>query len=245
MGAVRFMRPDEMMTLYGTVSGGAATGYDDDWLVDGKVGRPVKTTTSTPPWVITGPSSKLVDCVVVANHNIDPAKTIAITGGVSVNLVGPALRGNGIPFNAWASVVSPATTNTITVTISSNSVALIVGEVIAGRLREVPRGILMGNSVTFGTGGDQPLGVATSLPGYDDGTARRAMRCECVCTTANKDILEGWWEATRGDTRPSVLIPDESQNDAWVGHLTEFRAVTDQGYWRVAFTFVEYARTRW
>lgn len=239
------MAPDDMMTLYGTVSGGAATGYDDDWLVDGRIGRPAKTTTSTPPWVITGSGAKTVNAVVVANHNIDADKTIAITGGVSVNLTGPAARGNGIPVNPWALVQSPASTNTITVTINSNSVAIVIGEVLAGTMSDVDKGLLMGATTEYLAGGDRPYSHLSSLPGYDDGVAQRAISGTVIGPQATADALVSWWEATRADTRPSVLIPYEGLNDAWVGHLTNFRDQTVSGLWRLTFTFVESPRSRW
>ena len=242
---MKFMAPDDIMTLYGTVSGGAATGYEDDWLVDGKPGRPAKTTTSTPPWVITGPTSKTVSLVVVANHNIDAGKTIAITGGVSVNLTGPAARGNGIPVNPWAIVQSPASTNTITVTISGNSVALIVGEVLAGTLSDVDKGLLMGATTEYLSGSDRTGSSLASLMPYDEGVVQRSISGTVIGPQATMDALEGWWEATRGDSRPSVLIPYEDLNDAWVGHLTNFRAQTVSNLWRITFTFVEFPRSRW
>ena len=247
---MKFMRPDENMVLYGSVTGGAATNYLDDWLVDGKPGRPAKEPNGSPggiAWAITGLASMEVGLVVIANHNLQAGLTIPVTGGggLSATITTPTARANGIPFNAWAETVTPVTTNTITVTIPPNSADIIVGEVLAGKLREVDPGILMGDTWEFLAGSELPYGTATALPGYDNGVVQRAVSCTVYGTQATKDLLEGWWEATRGNTRPSVLIPHDCINDAMVGHLTRFSAQTASGLWRVTFTFVEYARTRW
>lgn len=245
-----FMPPDQMMTLYGSVTGGAATGYNDDHLVDGRPGRPVKAFDGSPAgatWVITGLTSKPVSHVIVANHNVPAAAAIAITGGVTASLVGPAARKNRIPVNAWAAVVAQVSTNTITVDIDVAEV--IVGEVIAGLMTELTPGIRLGARIRYLAGSELPDGKASSLQGYPDGTVQRAIDCEILCeSVADKDVLEAWWEDTDGDTRPSVLIPFPDKNDAWVGHIDKdsFSAVFDQnGMWVVTFTFVEYPRSRW
>ena len=251
-----FMRPDKIMTLpllqadgswlAGTVTGGAATDHDDDWLIDGRPGFPARaTSTSTPPWVITGPGSMLVNCVVCANHNIDPAKTIAITGGVTVNLAGPALRPNRIPVNAWARVAAPQTTNTLTVTVTSNSVAPVIGEILAGDLEDLTDGVLAVVSIDYLAGAALPEGTFSGLAGYSEGVVQRAFNCEVQCTKAEGLALIAWWEATDGETRPSVLIPFDDLDDVLVGHLKNFRATNVQGAFKASFTFVEYPRSRW
>lgn len=243
---MRFMRADEIMTLFGTVTGGAATGYTDDWLVDGRPGRPAKAPGGSPAgatWVIVGPSSKLVTHVVVANHNLPAGSVVGITGGVTGTATAPALGANDIPMNFFTEIVTPATTNTITVDIDVAD--CIVGEVLAGRVREVDHGILVGAQIRYLAGSELPNGWMSSLPGYDEGIVQRAIHGQAVVTTANKAELEAWWEATRGSTRPSVLIPFCEDTDAWVGRLEAFEAVSVSNHWRVTFTFVEYPRSRW
>ena len=246
---MKFMRPDENMVLYGSVSGGAATGYEDDWLVDGRPGRPAKEANGSPggvSWAITGLTSKEVGVVVVANHNLQAGLVITVTGGggLSASVTTPAARANGIPFNAWAETVTPVSTNTITVTIPPNSTDIIVGEVLAGKLRSVDPGIVMGDTWEYSASSELPDGQFSSLAGYDDGVVQRAVSGSIVAPQATKDLLEEWWESTRGDTRPSVLIPHDCINDAMVGHLTRFSAQTTAGLWRVTFTFVD-TRSRW
>lgn len=240
---VKFMAPWNMMTLFGTASGGATAPYDEDWLVDGRPGRPAKTGTSTPPWVVTGSGAKVVNCVVISNHTIDAGLTIAITGGVTVNLVSPAARKNGIPVNPWAMVVSPASTNTITVTVSGNAGPIFIGEVIAGTLTELVSGILMGSRIFYVASSELPDGKSSSLLGYSDDVVQRGIECTLIVNVADAAVLEQWWESTKGDTRPSVLIPFDDLNDAWVGHLTEFAMVTVEGLRQVTFIFIEYPRS--
>jgi hypothetical protein len=241
-----WMSPHEMMTLFGSVSGGAATGYVDDHLVDGQLGRPAKTGSSTPPWVITGLTSMYVDTVVVHNHTVDAAKTIAISGGVSVNLTGPAIPPNGVRFNPFGYVASPQTTNTITVTISGNSIDIIIGEILAGRRRELGTyGVLAHHGIRYLHSAERPDSKLTALAGHDDGVEQRAIDCEVMCDLTGKTMIEDFWRATRGNTRPGVLIPFGSINDAWVGHMEDFQATDTAGAFKATFTFVEAPRGRW
>jgi hypothetical protein len=243
-----FMSPANIMTLFGSVTGGAATGYDDDHLVDGRPGRPAKAADGSPAgatWVITGPESKAVSHVIVANHDIPEGSAIAVTGGVTASLQGPPAQANGIALNAWAAVATAAVTNTITVDIDVAEV--IVGEVLAGLMTELTPGILLGTRITYMEGSELPNGAASALPGYDDAWEQRSIEVQILCEEdSDVEALEQWWKATRGDTRPSVLIPFPDKNDAWVGHLHNFTRLIDQdGQHRVTFTFVEYPRTRW
>lgn len=246
-GGLMFMAPDNMMTLYGTVTGGAATGYNDDHLVDGRPGRPAKAAAGSPAgalWVITGPTSKIVSHVIVANHTVPAGSAITITGGVTASLVGPAARRNGIAVNAWAAVATPASTNTITVDIDVADV--IVGEVVAGLMTEMTAGILLGAPIRYRASSELPDGKASSLAGYPDNIIHREIDIEVLCESeADKDVLEGLYESTYGDTRFVVLIPFPDKNDAWLGHISKdtFSATkgTD-GIWRVTFTFIECER---
>lgn len=244
-----FMPPDQAMTLYGTVAGGAATGYTDDHLVDGRPGRPAKAAAGSPAgavWVVTGLTSKPVSHVIVANHDLPFGTSVGITGGVTATVTSPADQPNGITLNGFSAVAAQATTNTITVDV--DAAEAIIGEVLAGLMTELTPGIRLGATIRYLAGAELPNGVASSLPGYDDGTEQRAIDCT-VLTESDSDVasLEAWWRSTRGDTRPSVLIPYPDVNDAWVGHLTGFQRTIDQssGRWDVTFTFVEYPRSRW
>jgi hypothetical protein len=244
--AFLYMRPDETMTLFGSVSGGAATGYTDDALVDGKPGVPAKTGTSTPPWVITGLASSEVSLIAAHNHTLDASKTIAITGGVTANLTAPAIPANGIRLNPWVEV-SPVTTNTLTVTISSNSVAILIGEILAGKVRRSTFNLQQrGAGFGIATPAELPAGLNSGLAGYEEGVEARSLVGIWRANDTDYALLLDWFRSTRGGTRPSVIIPDSAVNDAWVVRFARFEAQPiSYRHWHIAVTFVEYPRTRW
>ena len=81
---LKFLRPDENL-CYGasvaTSSGTTDSTYDDDWLVDGRGGRPAKATGTSVTWAITVPSGVL-SLVVLHNHNLTSG-TVTIGGTIA------------------------------------------------------------------------------------------------------------------------------------------------------------------
>jgi hypothetical protein len=58
--------------------------------------------------------------------------------------------------------------------------------------------------------------------------------------------LQAWYRSQRGWSKPSVIVPDASVNDAWIVTVRSFRyRKLDNNLHEVALEFVEYPRSRW
>lgn len=238
------MRPDENVVRGGTVSGGAASTYDDDWLVDGR-GRPAKATSGTISWAITAPAAGEIGLVVVHSHNIDPALAITISGGVSVAMAGPAVRANRIPVNPHGSP-TPASTASLTVAVTGNSAAVTIGEVLAGKKRTLSGGWLLDSFKWWylDVGKVDSGSEVGSVPPYDRRLVARALSGDFYFTEAERPDIEAWFEGSRNESRPGVIVPF-STNDAWVGTLVsaEFHPVSTEYIGSVEFH--EWIRKGW
>lgn len=238
-----YVRPDEMWSLDGAVSGGADTSYLDDWLVDGRPGRPVRATSGSPSWTVTNPS-KDVGLIAVCNHNVDAGRTINITGGLTTSLTGPTLPASGIPLNPWVSV-SETSVSTLTLAISSNSVPVFIGEFVAGKKRTLERSLIkearfeqVYQTVRHGAEFD-------SLMPHDKGLVSRRLNGMLLLTSSGFDDVQAWVDSTRGGSRQTLIVPDTAKQDAWLVEIVEFSYVRQAALYRVSIAFQEYPRSRW
>jgi hypothetical protein len=244
-----YVRPDE--SFYGgTASGGTiATDFNRNWLVDGRPGRPAKATTTGMAWTVL-PAASVANCglVAVCNHNLDAAIVIAVTGGLAGNITVPTHPADGIPLNPFT-LFTPATVSTLTLTASGNSVAVVVGEIYAGRYRTLERQIRLESSHAP----IDPLeweGEFGSVPPYDAGIAARTLRGTTYVTAAGLADIQAWYESTRRGTRPTLIVPDSLTNDAWLVTFSyryaPIKAPDGSTHlYRVELEFVEVPRTRW
>jgi hypothetical protein len=254
---LKFMRADENVLYGGTVTttaGTTDTTYTDDWLVDGRGGRPAKATNGTVTWSAVGLASGTIGGCVVHSHNIEAARTITIAGGViSLSLAGPAVRTNGIPVNPWGSTTEASGT-TVSVAVASNPSAVVIGELLAGKFRDTSRGFQVGR-VEIGyldIGRIQSRNRSGSVPDFDLGLCARYIKGVARANAADRTLLEDWYESTRNDTRPSVLIPFDTVQDAWVVSWSsppKFSArmyrSSSSAYYEVQLEFEEWPRKRW
>lgn len=239
-----FIRPDEMMTLNGAVAGGADTNYLDDWVVDGRVGRPARAATGTQTWTVTN-SAKNVSLIAVCNHNIDAARTISITGDITTSMVGPALPPNAIPLNPHVSV-SATSTATLAVGVASNTVPLIIGEFVAGLRRTLERNLKVKPEFRPSYRTLEHESEFDSLLPYDKGIVARRLSGEVTLTDAGLADVQNWWDSTRGNTKYSLIVPNATVQDAWLVQFLNFSWEPD-AYNRnvVQMVFQEYPRSRW
>jgi hypothetical protein len=243
-----YLRPDENV-LYGgavtTSAGTTDTTHQDDWLVDGR-GRPARATNGTVTWAVTALASGLIEIIVVHSHTIDAERDIDIGGGVTATLVGPTARTNGIPVNPFG-LCTPATTDNVTVGVVSNSKAVAIGELLGGKLRQTTHGVPINSDiqlVEFKVASPSRFG---SVPDVDLGMAARRIRFTLVCADYDElDEILDWWEASRNEVRPSVIVPFPDKNDAWVvKFLDRPRWTAPEGVPHVQLAFEEWPRHRW
>jgi hypothetical protein len=240
-----YVRPDEMQTLYGTVAttaGATDSDYLDEWICDGRAGRPARATSGTVTWSITNPSME-VGLVAVCHCNADVNATIG--GGVSGTVIAGALQANGIRLNGFLAVAPTAITN-LTVAFSGAASAVVLGEIIAGKRRTLTRPVYTEDETTvddFTRTVDVDL---ASIPPYDAGLEGRTWSGSFVVDSTERDNILAWFRAQRAGTRPSLVIPIETVNDAWVCFLRRptFRPVSGR-HWSVSLTIDEVPRVRW
>lgn len=238
-----YVRPDEAFQ-YGTVTGTVDAEYDADWLIDGRGSRPVRNSSGL-SLTATAPAARTVTLIAVCNHNIPGAITV---GG---NAIGPATLGaDGIYSNPWLTVANGSVT---TLALSCSGTPAIIGELYAGTRRTLERiqlhtGAELDESDPFEWEGD-----ASSIPPYDPGTSDgRVLRGEALVSDVGLADVQAWYRSTRRGTRPTLIVPRDDVNDAW---LVTFRyrvelvrvhpTVAAQSIHRVEFEFTELPRVRW
>ncbi len=250
---LKFLRPDENLCYGASVTTSAGTTdstFTDDWLTDGRPGRPAKATGTSVTWAITVPSGVL-SLVVIHNHNLTVTPTIS--GTISPSM-GTILTGtDGITFNPWGTATE-ATGTSVIVAVSSNGANVTIGEVLSGKVRETSRGLQIGRFTmgyldTFKVGRRSRSG---SVPERDLGFAARWLKATLRCTATDVAMVQAWWEASRNGTRPSVIIPFPDLNDAWVVQWAEdpiFTPLkhisTSASLYDVQLSFEEEPRRRW
>lgn len=252
-----FVRPDEMRVF--TVTGTVDDDYEAQWLCDLRPNRPVRAAAGSPASLslaLTCPAGE-VGILVVGQHNLIVPVTIG--GDVTATITPEATRPpNDIPLNPFALVDPAVTVDALTFDVDGNDETPVIGEFIAGTVREVTP-VRIEDAQFEELDFAEPRAMAAMfLPPYDEGLEGRTLKGTQIYTSADLAILRGWWQAQRAGTKPSVLIPNPDVNDAW---LVQFQGLqyrplvqpspiagspaSDQGLWLVTLTFVEYPRSRW
>ncbi len=239
-----YMRPDEIWSFDGTVTGGVDTDYLAAWVADRRVGRPARSNASTFSYTISNPSGE-VGMVVVANHNLDLGATINVFS--TSFTVSTEARPDGIPLSPFF-IRTPANTTTLTVASSTAQANVpVIGEIFAGKYRTLPRSLRLADAeFEHHQYGIDPQAEFASIQPYDKGMASRTLVGSVVVTSSEFADLRGWYEAQRGFSKPSVIVPDGSVKDAWVVRLNTFSyRKHDESLHEVRLEFTEYPRSRW
>ena len=243
--AFYIMRPDEWATFGASVTTSAGTtdsDYTDDWICDGRPGRPARATNGTVTWSATFTSAE-VGLIVLGNCNSDVNATIG--GGASATVTAGALQPDGIRLNGFATV-TPANETNLTVAFSGATSAVVLGEFMAGKYRTLGLPVYTGDQRSdrdFTRSMEMDL---ASIPPYDPGLAARTWECNFILSTADKEILRGCFLAQKNGTKPTVIVPDSDTNDAWICFMSAPVAKPVSGrHWSVDVTFSEVPRVRW
>lgn len=239
-----YMRPDEMWSQSTGASASAVatdTDYSASWAIDGRPGRPYRSSTGTFSLTIQATCGE-VGMVVVSNHNLGPSRLINIfSTSFTVNSETPP---DGIPFNAWFTR-TPGNTTTITVaSTETNSAFPVIGEVFAGKYRELTRGLRLADSA-FGWShfAADPGSEFASIQPYDKGLAQRTISGSVIVDATEFAAVRDWFRAQRGGSKPSVIVVEGDALVVTLANLT-WRKV-DEGLYEVQLTFTEYPRSRW
>lgn len=238
-----YVRPDESF-MFGSVAGTVTADYDADWLVDGRGSRPVRNGTNL-SLTATALAARTVTLIAICNHNIAGAITV---GGQSI---GPATLGaDGIYSNPYATVALGSQTS---LALTCSGSPAIIGELYAGTQRTLERFQLHTGAELEETDPFEWEGDASSIPPYDPGVADvRILRGETLVSDTGLADIRAWYKSTRRGTRPTLIVPIDTVNDAW---LVTFRyrvelvrihpSIPGQSIHRVQMEFTELPRLRW
>lgn len=251
-----YLRPDETRTFplitgtLGSVSSSSvdtAGSYDATSLIGGWPGTPTRWTVTNPTGTITLPAAGAIDLVVVSHHKLAAGATITFSSGISVVVTVPAWPPDGIPLNPFNTLTSVPGVTGFTFTVAGNSGDAIIGEILAGSARSLTLPLASNDQRGMANYGRENPIEMSSVPPYRRGLAGRApWKGRFVLTTAQLDDVVAWYLSQCEGTRPSVIIPDPSVNDAWVGFLQEPQySVVGPRHWNVDLVFTELPRSRW
>lgn len=245
-----YIRPDEMPTATVTTTAGATNAaYTDDWICDGRPGRPARSTNGTVTWSAAFSSAE-VGLIAVCNCNSDVNASIG--GGITATVTAGALEANGIRLNGFTAP-TPASITGLTVGFSGAAVAVTLGEFVFGKRRTLTNAAGNYGGPRFDGEGytleDYPLTVdaefGSTMP-YDRGLVSRTLRGTQVYTVSQFADLLAWQKAQRSGSKPSLIVPDSTVNDAW---LVTFRITSYKNLGNslieASIEFVEYPRSRW
>ena len=187
--AFYYIRQDELASYGATVTttvGATDSDYNDDWICDGRCGRPARSasfgspsTTGTVTWSASF-SSAQVGLIAVCNCNSNVNATIG--GGVTGTVIAGALGENGIRLSGWLAP-TPVTITGLTVGFSGAADDVVLGEFVFGKRRTL-------TNVNGGNGGprmsdlafelidfaEDDQGEFISVPPYDRGLEQRRLK---------------------------------------------------------------------
>lgn len=245
-----YLRPDENVAAGAGVTGSIDAGYSAEWLTDQRHDTPVRGPGGgdlSLSLTLSAPSD--VNLVVISHHDLD--EDVVLSGDLSATITASAMLADGIPYN-WFHYVgaTPVEVSSFDLAITGNSRAPIIGEVFAGVAREmVP--FKIDDADLDQSFQNDPGGTSWSMLPFDEGySPPRSWGGSQYYTGAQKNELEQWFLSQRFGSRLSVLIPDETKQDAPLVRFTSFKAkparpTGSDDLWLVSLLFEEFPRTRW
>lgn len=240
----RYSRPDESF-VGGSASGSVDADFTASSLVNGAAGDPVKKTGGL-SMTATGLAAVNVGVVAAINTNA-AAGTITIGGGVTASITVPALTAtNAVPLNPYA-LVSTVSASSVTMSTSGS----VMGELWVGAIRTLERGLMvdadMGNEETY-----EWEGEFGSIPPNDTGVEARTLTGTAVVSETGLAEIQAWYRSTHRGALPTLIIPFDGVNDAWLVTFSYSVAITwkhpsggTASIYKISFTFKELPRTRW
>lgn len=244
--AVYLLPPWKQVSLFAGVSATVDSDYTDDWLCDGRPGRPVRSTDTGLSATVTPLASGTVSMAVLAHHNVTVNATLG--GDLSGTLTAATVGKDGVSLNPFVTFSPVSGVDSVTLTITGNGATVVAGEFIFGEYQSLTGPFYRDFNVTEEDYGQSVEIDLSSIPPYDRGIKGRTLSGMWpALTTADRDILVNARDSQRSLTRPCVLVPLTSVNDAWVGFITKltYKPADSPNRWDVSITFQEVPRVRW
>jgi hypothetical protein len=242
------MRPHKIWSIEKTVTATPATNYTKEWVNDGNVMRPIKLTGGSGSIVLAG-SAAVVDLAVLVNTNLQSPATVNVSGGFGAFTI-PALRPGGIPYNPFIKLETPVNVASLTFTFADNPEDIIIGEILVGLsetwdlLSDTNDGSQVNPNID--QGGDE--WDVHSIPPYVPDIEYRTLGGTVWADATEFQFIRDWKSATRGNSLPSIAIPDDDSNDAYAIKFDTLSWIKKRGLpnplYSVTVAFTEFERTR-
>lgn len=249
-----YLRPDDNVLRAAGVSGSIDAAYLVEHLTDGRHDTPVRGPGGGNLSLTVTPLASPMNLVVISHHNLDVNVTLG--GDLSATITPAEMPPDDIPYNCFH-YGAQVTVDNLTIGITGNTRVPIIGEVFGGVAREmVP--FQIPDADLQETYSNDPAGISWSNLPFDVGfSPPRSWGGQQFYTGAQKAELHDWFLSQRSGSRLSVLIPDETVQDAWIVRFAAFNAkkVVPSEYlgltsgaddlWLVTLRFDEFPRHRW
>ncbi len=238
-----YLPAHKQVTLFGGVSATVDADYLDDWLCDGRPGRPARGTSGSLIATLSF-SAGNVNLVAICHHNLTVNATLG--GGISGTIAASATQQNGIPLNVFTTVTL-ASVGGFTVS-ASNAATWVVGEIVAGEATSLTLPVYTDDEIEENDFA-RPIEMdLSSIPPYDPGLKARTWAARWPALTASQHAeLVAARDAQRGNTRPTLVVRLSSVNDAMLGFITALshKPSLAPNRYDVSIAFTEIPRVRW
>lgn len=243
IASLSYVRPDENYARNGIgvlSATSAQVGYEASRAGNGRPVHPWWATSGTASLTATYGATQ-VDIVALIHSNVDAGRTVTI-GGTFAGTISGSRQANGYPRNI--ALIGSGAGGSATVSVAGNSVELAIGELVVGRLRAMAyplqKGARRKRSRIVQTDTDSYFGDEIRI---DVGAELWQASGHWMLTNAEFTDFEAWWESTRGGTLPTLIIPNDVDNQPRLCRMTaDIEYSNDGGYKSVDVTFDEVAR---
>lgn len=241
---MRIMGAHKMLQLGASVAGTVdGDTYDPDALCDGDPHNPVRTPDGTVNFTVTALAALSgINGLVLVNTNLAAGIVVTFSGlGTVTTLTVPE---NDIRLNPYE-LLDPAAGSVSGFTLTASAgIAAVIGDAIAGIFEEIfPIG--PGPSSPFEEFGIPHAGEFRGLA-YSKGGEARGFGGTGLITGDEKAILDACWRASRDNSRPTVIIPYDWSDDAWVVLWDSYEVKPyDETFWELSVSWREPPRLRW
>lgn len=213
----RYVRPDENWAAVGAWTASTSqTNYAPTNVINNDPTKPWWSTSGTSSLHVelTSPAVD-VDIIAFIHNNGDAGEAIVISGDLTGSVT-CARQGSGYPKNVAHYPVAGATAQSLTFTITGNSVNWAVGEMVIGTLRSFSDSLLVEPVPVF----DRIRHVIKDIDEdyeheirTDLGSERWRARGRMYHDDAALDDFVAWWESTKGGSLPTLIVPDDHDEE--------------------------------
>lgn len=243
----RFLPANKNVAAGRAVTSTAGTPDSDNslsWLTDENPATPIQY--SAGAWgVSVSIASEDVQLVALVNSSIDANVTVG--GSVSGTIVPGTLQSNNIRLNPYLLLNAPVTGATSITLSGTNSGRMLLGELFAGVPIDLKPLRMSDARGSFDDGGQDVAGEFMNVPLHTRGLQWRVWEGSQLYTQSEVDDIVDAWQAQKGNRRPSLLILDDTVNDARAVLLSKPQPKHNDrsDLFEVTLRFIEFPSYEW